>query len=71
LGAAKKVLAVCEAKSDGVTANVRPRVIVPDDVIGPPVQVFAVLSKLVMGLFVGFGGLVIICMLSLVTLFTE
>jgi hypothetical protein len=39
LGAAKNVLAVCDAKLDGVTASVPPRITVPDDVMGPPVKV--------------------------------
>ena len=38
-GAAKNVLAVCDAKLDGVTASVPPSVIVPVVVIGPPVSV--------------------------------
>jgi hypothetical protein len=38
-GAANIVLAVCEAKFDGVTASVPPSVIVPVDVIVPPVRV--------------------------------
>lgn len=39
LGAAKNVLAVCDAKLEGVTAKVPPRVIVPVVVIVPPVSV--------------------------------
>ena len=39
LGAAKNVLAVWLAKFDAVTANVPPRVIVPEVVMVPPVSV--------------------------------